>query len=63
MEKELTYEEVVKELETIVKELEEGNLTLDESVKKYTKGLELSKEAYKKLEEAEAKLTVKEDEA
>ncbi|MCB9498647.1 MAG: exodeoxyribonuclease VII small subunit [Bacillales bacterium] len=60
MDKEKTFEETMKELESIVKSLEEGGLTLDESVKKYTEGIELSKHAYKLLEEAESKLTVKE---
>ncbi|MCR5741326.1 MAG: exodeoxyribonuclease VII small subunit [Gammaproteobacteria bacterium] len=63
MDKELTFEEAMKELEEIVKNLEEGNLSLDDSVKKYTRGLELSKYAYDLLKTAEAKISVKEDEA
>ena len=61
MEKELSFEEIMKELENIVKDLEAGNLSLDDSVKKYTKGLELSKKAYDLLKDAEAKITVKEE--
>lgn len=61
MEKELTFEEIMKKLEDIVKELEDGDLSLDDSVKKYTMGLELSKKAYELLKNAEAKLTVKEE--
>jgi exodeoxyribonuclease VII small subunit len=36
------FEEYLKELEEIVKELEQGNLSLDESIKKYQRGMELS---------------------
>ena len=48
----MKFEELLKELENIVSELESGNLTLDESVKKYQKGIELSNECKKMLEEA-----------
>ncbi len=58
---EKTFEETMKELEQIVKELESGELSLDESVKKYSLGLELSKHAYDLLKNAEAKLTIKEE--
>ncbi|MCK9235335.1 MAG: exodeoxyribonuclease VII small subunit [Acholeplasmataceae bacterium] len=54
-----SFEELLKELETIVKELENKDIPLDEAVKKYQKGLELSKAAYQMLESAE-KLVVKE---
>lgn len=55
-----SFEDTMKELEQIVKDLESGELSLDESVKKYTLGIELSKHAYKLLSEAESKLVVKE---
>lgn len=48
----MKFEELLKELENIVSELESGNLSLDESVKKYQKGIELSNECKKMLEEA-----------
>ena len=56
-----TFEETMEELEKIVKELESGNLSLDDSVEKYTKGIELSKHAYDLLKNAESKLTIKEE--
>ncbi len=56
-----TFEESIKELEEIVKELEASELSLDEAVKKYTLGIELSKHAYDLLKNAESKLVVKED--
>ena len=36
-----TFEEALKKLETIVKELENGNEPLDEAIKKYTEAMEL----------------------
>jgi len=39
----LTFEEALEKLEMIVKELESGTLSLDQSVKKYQEGIELSK--------------------
>ncbi len=46
------FEELLKELEDIVSELEKGELTLDEAIKKYERGMELAKDCTKKLEEA-----------
>lgn len=58
---ELTFEETMESLEKIVKELESGNLSLDDSIQKYTKGLELSKHAYELLKNAESKLKIEEE--
>lgn len=54
-----SFETLLKDLEAIVKDLESKDIPLDEAVKKYQKGLELSKACYNMLEEAE-KLIVKE---
>lgn len=43
------FEELLKELEEIVKELESGNLTLEESIEKYQRGVELSNMCKEKL--------------
>ena len=40
---ELSFEECLKELEAIVRKLENKDIALDEAVKNYQKGLELSK--------------------
>lgn len=56
--KEKTFEEMMEQLEEIAKDLENGNLSLDESVKKFEEGMELSKECSKVLEEAEKKITI-----
>ena len=56
--KEQTYEESMKELEQVVKDLESGELSLDESIKKFEKGMKLSKYCNSLLEDAEKKITV-----
>ncbi len=56
--KELSFEEAIKELEKTVGELESDNMTLDESVKKFEKGMELSKYCNELLEKAEKNITI-----
>ena len=50
------FEESIKELEKIVKTLEEGEPSLDESLKKFEKGISLIKVCQKELEAAENKI-------
>lgn len=47
------FEEAIEELEKIVNQLESGELSLEESIKAFEKGIELSKLCRKKLEKAE----------
>lgn len=54
----LSFEEAIKELEEVVSELEAPNLTLDESVKKFEKGMELSKHCNELLDKAEKNITI-----
>lgn len=56
--KELSFEEAINELEKTVNELEVEKLTLDESVKKFEKGMELSKYCNELLEKAEKDITI-----
>jgi len=56
--KKQSYEESMKELEQIVKDLESGELSLDESIQKFEKGIELSKHCNSLLEDAEKKITL-----
>jgi len=49
----LNFEEAMTKLENIVEELESGELSLEDSVKSFEKGIELSKLCKKKLESAE----------
>ncbi|MAJ30253.1 MAG: exodeoxyribonuclease VII small subunit [Gammaproteobacteria bacterium] len=53
-----SIESKLNDLEKILKELESGNLELDESLKKFEKGVKLSRECQKTLEEAELKIKV-----
>ncbi len=51
-----SFEEALTELEEITRLLESGELTLDESVEAYEKGMELKKVCYEMLATAEKKL-------
>ena len=44
-----TFEEKLKELEQLVKALEEKTISLEDAVNKHTKGLELAKDCYDTL--------------
>lgn len=46
------FEQMMEELSSIVELLEKGSLSLDDAVKKYQEGIELSNKLKKKLEEA-----------
>lgn len=46
------FEELLKELQEVVANLESGKLSLEESVNYYKKGMELSLECQKRLDEA-----------
>ena len=54
----MTFEENLSALSEITKKLEEGSLSLEESVALYQKGITLSAECGKQLEQA--KLQIKE---
>ena len=54
--KEEKFEDKFKELETIVNELENGNIDLDLSIEKYTKAMKLAKECGDKLTKASEKV-------
>ena len=58
MENNKNFEEMMKDLEQIATELESGELSLDESVKKFEEGIEISKSCSKILEDAEKKITI-----
>ena len=49
---EKTFESNLKELENLVKELETGNVPLEDAIKKYTEAMELAKNCSDKLNEA-----------
>lgn len=53
-----TYESKLLKLEEILKEMETGEVTLDESIKKYEEGMKLYGELYKALQKAEGKIKI-----
>lgn len=60
--KETNYESMVSELNEIVKQLENGELTLEDSIKNYENGVKIINKLYKKLNTLEGKIKVVEDE-
>ena len=54
--KEKTFEENLKDLEGLVKELETGNVPLEDAIKKYTEAMELAKNCSEKLNDATEKV-------
>jgi exodeoxyribonuclease VII small subunit len=53
---ELKFEDALKKLEKIVGELESGELSLDEALKIYQEGIELSRACSQRLESAKKKI-------
>ncbi len=51
-----SFENAMERLEQIVDDLESGKLELEESIKVFEEGVELSKKCHKKLTEAETKV-------
>ena len=58
MSDEIKYEDAVKELDEIVSKLENGTVSLDESIKLFEKGTKLSGICSDKLNKAEQKITM-----
>ena len=56
MTKTIDFEKSLKKLEKIVGELEEGNLSLEEALKKYEEGIALAGGCSKMLKEAKARV-------
>lgn len=54
----LNFEDAIINLEEIVRDLEKGDLNLEQSVQKFEEGMNLSKKCSKMLDEAEKKITI-----
>lgn len=52
----ITFEEALSELEKIAEKLERGQLTLEESIQSYERGMELKKVCQSILKDAEGKI-------
>ncbi len=53
-----TFEKAMEQLEGIVRELETGELPLEQSIKKFEAGIKLSKFCNEKLDETEKRVTI-----
>ena len=53
-----TFETAIEELERIIEKMEKGDMTLDESIQSFQKGIEISKFCSEKLDEVEKKITI-----
>jgi exodeoxyribonuclease VII small subunit len=54
----LPFEEALSELESLVEDLERGDQTLEESLKSFERGVELTRTCQKALDEAEQKVRI-----
>ncbi len=54
--KDMSFEDAIKELETVVGQLERGDVVLDESIALYERGAALKARCEAKLKEAEEKV-------
>lgn len=54
----MNFEEAMQKLEKITQDLEEGNLSLDESLKRFEEGMRLVNFCEKKLEEVEKRIRI-----
>ena len=53
---EIDFESALKELETLVSRMESGELSLDESLKAFERGIELTRKCQSSLEAAELRV-------
>jgi exodeoxyribonuclease VII small subunit len=53
-----SFEEAMAELESLVETMEQGELSLDESLKSFERGIELTRTCQAALKEAEQKIEV-----
>ncbi|MBF0492304.1 MAG: exodeoxyribonuclease VII small subunit [Deltaproteobacteria bacterium] len=56
--KEINFEMALAQLEEIVKKMEQGNLTLDQSLKLFEEGSKLGQFCEKALQEAQGKIEI-----
>ncbi|MCC5814635.1 MAG: exodeoxyribonuclease VII small subunit [Leptospira sp.] len=55
---ELNFEEAIQELEDIAEKLEKGQISLEESILAYERGVELKKICTDRLKEAESRIEI-----
>ena len=52
------FEAALTELETLVEKMEQGDLSLDESLKQFERGVQLTRSCQQALQEAEQKVQI-----
>ncbi len=52
----MKFEDALTELETVVQDLERGDITLDQALSRYERGIALLKDCFSQLKQAEAKI-------
>ena len=58
MSTDIKFEKALEQLEKIVEDLESGNLSLDDALKKYEEGVKLARLCTQKLQQAENKIEI-----
>lgn len=53
-----SYEEILNKLKEVVSNMESGELTLEDSIKKYEEGVKLCNKLYSMLNSMEGKITI-----
>ena len=54
----IDFESAIKELETLVEQMEQGDITLEQSLENFERGIELTRACQKALQEAEQKVQI-----
>lgn len=52
------FESAISELESLVEQMEQGDITLEQSLKNFERGIELTRSCQKALQEAEQKVQI-----
>ncbi len=54
----MSFEATIEELEQVVEQLENGDLALDDALKKFERGIALARSGQTKLDEAEQRVSI-----
>ena len=54
----INFEDSLRDLENLVRQMEQGDLSLEESLKAFEAGIKLTRECNSKLDEAEQKISL-----
>lgn len=54
--KSIDFEQALRDLETLVTDMEKGNMSLEDSLKAFETGIQLTRECQARLQEAEQKV-------